>query len=57
MIYFDRELQNRVHELFYRSLARLGVIGLGKKESLRFTPHEACYQELDGPERLYRKMS
>src|SRR5688572_22832092 len=56
MIYFDRELQNRVHELFYRSLVRLGVLGLGKKESLRFTPYEASYQELDGAERLYRKM-
>jgi chemotaxis protein methyltransferase CheR len=57
MIYFDRELQNRVHELFYRSLARLGVLGLGKKESLRFTPYEGAYQELDGTERLFRKMS
>jgi chemotaxis protein methyltransferase CheR len=57
MIYFDRALQNRVHELFYKSLARLGVLGLGKKESLRFTPYEDCYQELDGQERLYRKLS
>jgi chemotaxis protein methyltransferase CheR len=57
MIYFDRELQNRVHELFYKSLARLGVLGLGKKESLRFTPYESAYQELDGAERLFRKMS
>ena len=57
MIYFDRDLQNRVHELFHKSLVRLGVLGLGRKESLRFTPHEDCYQEIDGPERLFRKMS
>jgi chemotaxis protein methyltransferase CheR len=56
MIYFDRSLQNRVHELFYESLERLGVLALGHKESLRFTPREMSYEELDGPERLYRKV-
>jgi chemotaxis protein methyltransferase CheR len=57
MIYFDRDLQNRVHGLFHRSLCRLGVLGLGKKESLRFTPHESEYEEVDAGERLYRKVS
>jgi chemotaxis protein methyltransferase CheR len=57
MIYFNRDLQNHVHGLLYKSLCRLGVLGLGRKESLRFTPHERAYQELDGPERLYRKVS
>jgi chemotaxis protein methyltransferase CheR len=56
MIYFNRDLQNQVHELLYRSLARLGVLGLGKKESMRFTPHEGRYRELDAAERLYRKV-
>jgi chemotaxis protein methyltransferase CheR len=57
MIYFNRTLQNQVHELIHRSLARLGVLGLGKKESLRFTPHEGDYQALDEPEQIYRKLS
>jgi chemotaxis protein methyltransferase CheR len=57
MIYFNRELQNHVHELFHRSLSRFGVLGLGKKETLRFTPHEGAYEELDAGERLYRKVS
>jgi chemotaxis protein methyltransferase CheR len=57
MIYFNRELQNQVHDLLHRSLARLGVLGLGKKESLRFTPHEDGYQALDESERIYRKLS
>jgi chemotaxis protein methyltransferase CheR len=57
MIYFNRELQNQVHGLLYKSLCRLGVLGLGRKESMRFTPHEHAYQELDGPERLYKKVS
>lgn len=56
MIYFNRELQNRVHGLLHRSLCRLGVLGLGKKESMRFTPHEGAYEELDAGERLYRKV-
>ena len=55
MIYFDKVLQDRVHGLFYQSLARLGVLGLGLKESLRFTPHEAHYSELDRHQKLYRK--
>lgn len=57
MIYFNKSLQERVHGLLHQSLARLGVLGLGRKESLRFTPHEACYEEIDGPERLYRKVT
>lgn len=57
MIYFNKSLQERVHGLLHQSLARLGVLGLGRKESLRFTPHEASYEALDDPERLYRKMA
>ncbi len=56
MIYFDRSLQNRVNELFYESLEMFGVLGLGQKESLRFTPHEDSFEELDARERLYRKV-
>ncbi|MBI5518399.1 MAG: protein-glutamate O-methyltransferase CheR [Deltaproteobacteria bacterium] len=55
MIYFNKSLQDRVHGLLYRSLSRLGVLGLGRKESLRFTPHETFYEALDEPERLYRR--
>ena len=35
MIYFERSLQERVFELFDTSLARLGILALGHKESLR----------------------
>jgi chemotaxis protein methyltransferase CheR len=56
MIYFDRSLQNRVHELFYDSLETFGVLGLGHKESMHFTPYEDRFEELDGDERLYRKV-
>lgn len=56
MIYFNRPLQDRVHHLLYESLAPEGLLGLGSKESIHFTPHEADYEVLDERERLYRKV-
>lgn len=55
MIYFDKDLQDEVHELFYDSLAKLGVLALGNKESIRFTRVAARYQELDADEKIYRR--
>jgi chemotaxis protein methyltransferase CheR len=55
LIYFNRTLQDRVHRLLYDSLVHLGFLGLGARETVRFTPHEAHYQEL--PERVYRKVA
>src|SRR5881397_3261997 len=56
LIYFDKELQNRVHTLFYDSLVRLGVLCLGSKESLKFSRYESCYERLDPSEKVYRKV-
>ena len=56
MIYFDRTLQNRVHELFYESLPVYGILALGSKESLRFSSYEDRYEELDAREKIYRKV-
>ena len=56
MIYFDKTLQNRVHGLFYESLAHLGVLALGHKESIHFSPYEERYEELDPAEKVYRKV-
>ena len=55
LIYFDRELQDRVHKLFHDSLIRFGMLALGHKESIRFTSHAADYVELDAQEKLYRR--
>jgi chemotaxis protein methyltransferase CheR len=55
MIYFDKALQNRVHGLFYESLEMFGVLALGHKESLSFSPFATKYETLDEPERIYRK--
>ena len=56
MIYFARPLQNRVHGLLHESLIPLGVLALGRKESILFTEHAGSYEELDGAERIYRKV-
>jgi chemotaxis protein methyltransferase CheR len=56
LIYFDRDLQNRVHTLFYDSLVMLGILALGSKESLRFSQYEPCYEKLHPREKLYRKV-
>ena len=57
MIYFNRDLQARVHNLLYDSLSMFGVFGLGNKESLKFTPREALYQHLNENDKLYRKVA
>jgi chemotaxis protein methyltransferase CheR len=57
LIYFNRDLQNRVHELLYESLATFGVLGLGKKETINLTSYQKLYKELDAANRLYRKIA
>jgi chemotaxis protein methyltransferase CheR len=56
MIYFDKSLQDHVHELFYESLETFGVLALGHKESISFTPHANEYEEIDPVERIYRRV-
>jgi chemotaxis protein methyltransferase CheR len=56
MIYFNRALQERVHKLFYDSLLTYGYLGLGRSETIRFTPHENSFEEVAGREKLYRKI-
>ncbi|HUQ79542.1 MAG TPA: protein-glutamate O-methyltransferase CheR [Gemmatimonadaceae bacterium] len=56
LIYFDRELQNRVHGLFHESLVHLGILCLGSKESLRLSEYEPSYEELSAHNRIYRKV-
>jgi chemotaxis protein methyltransferase CheR len=57
MIYFDRSLQERVFALFHESLARLGVLALGHKETIRLSSFAPHYQEIDPIEKLWKKVS
>ncbi|MGH9968731.1 MAG: CheR family methyltransferase [Pyrinomonadaceae bacterium] len=56
MIYFNKDLQARVHNLLYDSLSMFGVFGLGNKESLKFTPRAAFYEHLNENDKLFRKV-
>ena len=56
MIYFNKDLHARVHNLLYDSLSTFGVFGLGNKESLKFTPRATFYEQLNEKDKLYRKV-
>jgi chemotaxis protein methyltransferase CheR len=55
MIYFDRALQDRAIGLFGDSLARNGFLGLGSKESLRFSSHSASFTDFVRDEKIYQR--
>ena len=55
LIYFNRELQNRVLGVIDESLIRGGFLCLGNKEDLRFTALEESYEVVDADARIYRK--
>ncbi|TCR96295.1 CheR family methyltransferase [Rhizobium sp. BK418] len=55
LIYFDRALQDRALGLFKDSLARKGFLGLGAKESLRFSRHAGAFSDFVREERIYQR--
>jgi chemotaxis protein methyltransferase CheR len=55
MIYFDRPLQDRAIGLFRDSLARKGFLGLGSKESLRFSNHANAFSDFVAEEKIYQR--
>ena len=55
LIYFDRALQNRALELFNDSLCRQGFLGIGAKESMRFSSCAPQFIEFSREERIYQK--
>ena len=57
MIYFGRELQERVFGLFHGSLPHLGVLALGQKESLRLSSWETRFEAVDEREKIYRRVA
>lgn len=55
LIYFDRDLQDRAIGLFRDSLTRQGFLGLGAKESLRFSRHAEAFGEFVRDEKIYQR--
>jgi chemotaxis protein methyltransferase CheR len=56
LIYFDRALQDRALGLLRDALCRRGFLGLGSKESLRFSTHAAAFREIVAEERIYQRL-
>jgi chemotaxis protein methyltransferase CheR len=57
LIYFNRELQDRALGLFHESLCRQGFLGIGAKETLRFSSQADGFDPFVASERIYRKRS
>lgn len=55
LIYFDRDLQDRVLGLFRDSLCRKGFLGLGAKESLRFSRHSEAFSDFAAGDKIFQK--
>jgi chemotaxis protein methyltransferase CheR len=55
LIYFNRDLQDRAVGLFRDALCRKGFLGIGSKESLRFSVHRDSFSELAANDRIYQK--
>ncbi len=56
LIYFEKPLQNRAIHLFHDSLSMKGFLGIGSKESLKFSSLHTAFEMWAGPERIYRKL-
>ncbi|MEO7734279.1 MAG: CheR family methyltransferase, partial [Kofleriaceae bacterium] len=56
LIYFERDLQDRAVGVLHDSLCRKGFLGLGLKETLRFTRHAAAFTELVPEARIYQRI-
>lgn len=55
LIYFQRELQDKVYELFHYALKPQGYLFLGSAESIE--GRSKLFQEVDKVHRLYRRLS
>jgi chemotaxis protein methyltransferase CheR len=56
LIYFNENLQNRVLELLWESLDYGGVLCLGDKETLAFSPIVERFQVIDKNNHIYKKV-
>ena len=55
LIYFNRALQDRAIGLFREALCRQGYLGIGTKESLRFSSHAEAFLNFVPTERIFQK--
>jgi len=56
LIYFNRQLQRRVIDLFHESLCQFGFLALGTKESLFSADSRTSFAEVDRQEKIFMKI-
>lgn len=56
LIYFDKQLQDKVFDLFDDSLEKFGFLILGSKENIRFSRIASKYQQVEPKEKIWRKI-
>ncbi len=56
LIYFNRELQDRVFRLFRESLRPGAFLCLGSKETIRFSSYSDDFENVAEKERIYRRI-
>lgn len=56
LMYFNRNLQDKVLTLFHESLCDFGFLGVGDKESLLFSGTKDSFDETDRKEKIYMKV-
>ncbi|OQX66576.1 MAG: chemotaxis protein CheR [Sorangiineae bacterium NIC37A_2] len=56
LIYFERDLQDRAIGILKDSLSRKGFLGLGMKETLRFSAHADSFHDFSPEDKLYQKL-
>lgn len=55
LIYFEKDLQDKVLGLFYESLVPSGILCLGTKESIKFSRHVKLFEVIDETQKIFKK--
>jgi chemotaxis protein methyltransferase CheR len=55
LIYFDRTLQDRALGLFREALCRQGFLGIGAKESMRFSSHAGAFLDFVPAQKVFQR--
>ncbi|MFN5831431.1 MAG: CheR family methyltransferase [Bacteroidota bacterium] len=55
LIYFNKSLQDNVLQMFYSSLAENGMLAIGSKETIMFSPIESKMQVLNAQWKIWKK--
>ena len=55
LIYFNRDLQNKVLAIFDESLIKGGFLGLGNKETIMFSESSSNYSVVSERQKIYKK--